>query len=487
MKIIKLFVIHMLLLSSFQTLAFSITTKDVSTPEGTAAVINLNINDSSNLLEFAIVPDDALDSEKFTLNGEGRDLIPYTLTFEATAFNQRRGSIPGKNIYKVKVRASLTTSIGKWDIFTETVDKIITVTVEKFRITTADVSTPENRHTTIRLTTDQDSLEDVDIIFSIPSSGADIDKFELSGFDNRNLLFNSTDFEAREDHTYSVEVTARRTDTDGTTTKTTTKTITVTVTDIVDDEAPTNIQITNVNLTAGHPAIAPIGILSADDKDTEASKLIFTTDSIGFTIVKGEKGYKLMTTKTIADGTVVTVTASDGTHSTDKDFVIKVRAVEESLTINMKDNFFTPKNKNREITLVVNQAGVSFFIIDNPDSKFTLNATPPAIATKLIFKATEYDNDDNGKNSYSVKIGATKGEGDNKKTVEKILTVTVQNTVDEDDEDDEGTEDTGGSGKEKGPVKAGNAEVTAQAVRKESKSASKLLLSKVGKTLMGRL
>jgi hypothetical protein len=50
------------------------------------------------------------------------------------------------------------------------------------------------------------------------------------------------------------------------------------------------------------------------------------------------------------------------------------------------------------------------------------------------------------------------------KTVEKILTVTVQNTVDEDDEDDEGTEDTGGSGKEKGPVKAGNAEVTAQAV-----------------------
>jgi hypothetical protein len=46
--------------------------------------------------------------------------------------------------------------------------------------------------------------------------------------------------------------------------------------------------------------------------------------------------------KTITDGTVVTVTVSDGTHSTDKDFVIKVRAVEESLTINMKDNFFTP-------------------------------------------------------------------------------------------------------------------------------------------------
>jgi hypothetical protein len=137
-------------------------------------------------------------------------------------------------------------------------------------------------------------------------------------------FFNSTDFEAREDHTYSVEVTARRTDADGTTTKTTTKTITVTVTDIVDDEAPTNIQITSVNLTAGHPTIAPIGILSAEDKDTKASKLVFTTDSIGFIIVKGKNGYELMTTgrKTITDGTVVTVTVSDGTHSTDKDFVM---------------------------------------------------------------------------------------------------------------------------------------------------------------------
>jgi hypothetical protein len=56
----------------------------------------------------------------------------------------------------------------------------------------------------------------------------------------------------------------------------------------------------------------------------------------------------------------------------------------------MKDNFFTPKNKNREITLVVNQAGVSFFIIDNPDSKFTLNATPPAIATKLKQSLYQY-------------------------------------------------------------------------------------------------
>jgi hypothetical protein len=98
----KLFVIHMLLLSSFQTLAFSITTEDVSTPGDTPKVINLDINDSSSLLEFAIVHDDALDSEKFILEGDGGNLIPYTLTLKATALVQDKP-------YRVKVRATLTT------------------------------------------------------------------------------------------------------------------------------------------------------------------------------------------------------------------------------------------------------------------------------------------------------------------------------------------------------------------------------------------
>jgi hypothetical protein len=64
-------------------------------------------------------------------------------------------------------------------------------------------------------------------------------------------------------------------------------------------------------------------------------------------------------------------------------------------------------------------------------------------------------------------------------TVEKILTVTVVNSTIEDPEGPTIEDPTTG-----GTVKAGNAKVTAQAVRKESKSASKLLLSKVGKTLM---
>ncbi len=46
MKIIKLFVIHILLLSSFQTFAeeLRITTADVSTPENTDKTIELTLN-----------------------------------------------------------------------------------------------------------------------------------------------------------------------------------------------------------------------------------------------------------------------------------------------------------------------------------------------------------------------------------------------------------------------------------------------------------
>jgi hypothetical protein len=149
--------------------------------------------------------------------------------------------------------------------FIETADKIITVTVEGLRITTADVSVPENKpDTLVKLTTNTN----FGVSFFV-TGGADKNKFSISSDgDEEVLFFRSTDFEAREDHTYSVEVTARRKDTG----ETTTKTITVTVTDIVDDEAPTNIQITNVTIsdgftTGGHEFVP---VLTLDDYKTNA-------------------------------------------------------------------------------------------------------------------------------------------------------------------------------------------------------------------------
>ncbi|VVM23498.1 hypothetical protein BSPWISOXPB_2552 [uncultured Gammaproteobacteria bacterium] len=101
MKIIKLFVIHILLLSSFQTFAeeLRITTADVSTPENTDKTIELTLNqyNSSNYTRtFAILG--GADANKFTLAGN-------KLTFIATAFEARSDAT-----YRVNIKATVSSS-----------------------------------------------------------------------------------------------------------------------------------------------------------------------------------------------------------------------------------------------------------------------------------------------------------------------------------------------------------------------------------------
>ena len=568
MKIIKLFVIHILLLSSFQTFAekLRITTADVSTPENTDKTIELTLNrgnTSDYKRTFAILG--GADANKFTLAGN-------QLTFIATAFEARSDAT-----YRVNIKATL--NLKEWSQIIETTEKTITVTVTKtnlndggfhittaanvdtlektnkvigltatpikniffqltgfaivggadvnkftlngseltfkatefkdgsdntyrvnikatwknswwnefktdvktltvtvhnriLRITTADVSTPENnRAMFIRLTTNQDFNKDVDVIFSI--TGGDRDKFFfISGNElhSNELHFEHADFEAREDHTYSVEITARRTDTD----ETTTKTITVTVTDL-DDEAPTNIQINDaatdingfVTLDNDKGVGFVIGTLSATDPDTDTTTnaLTFTTDSADFEIVNGNE-LKTKRNITTIGNIDFTVTASNHVNqSTNKDFTIKVVDAKKIVPFMITTpDVSVPEKTEKVITLKSNKGkGVSFSIVNDTDKdKFTLSGTA------LTFEATDFK--DGGDNNYHVKIRATRGN----EVVEKTLTVTIEDPTIEDPT-------TGGS------AKSDNAKVTAQAVRKESKSASKLLLSKVGRTLMGRL
>jgi hypothetical protein len=74
------------------------------------------------------------------------------------------------------------------------------------------------------------------------------------------------------------------------------------------------------------------------------------------------------------------------------------------------------------------------------------------------------------------------------RTISKSSLIEVPNTNDDSSDDEEATSEGGDEDFVVEDFTADdNAKVIAQAVRKESKSASKLLLSKVGKTLMGRL
>jgi hypothetical protein len=120
----------------------------------------------------------------------------------------------------------------------------------------------------------------------------------------------------------------------------------------------------------------------------------------------------------------------------------------------------------------------TFDIVGGADAKrFTLKK-----GNKLTFKATAFKAQSN---TYRVNIRVRQELFDRDfiawpipplpETAYKTLAVTVTEAIEKKGNIEELI------------VEDDNAKVSAQAVRKESKSASKLLLSKVGKTLMGRL
>jgi hypothetical protein len=257
-------------------------------------------------------------------------------------------------------------------------------------------------------------------------------------------------------HTYSVAITASEAGKSSVS-----KTITVTVTNL-NDVAPTNLQISNTDLVADLPAGTVVGTLSATDIDTAADALTFTitSNNADFEIVNRNQLKTKRRITAIGDMTI-TVTVSDGIQSANQEFSIKVTEEAKKLDITTALNVSTPENVAKVITLTASQRGVNFSIAGGRNqAKFSLSGNT------LTFEATSFKNP--GDNTYQVNIKATKGND----TTEKTLTVTVEAST-------------------RFGVSVSRAAVAvrmaAQAVRKESKTASKVLLFKVGKTLMGRL
>ena len=376
------------------------------------------------------------------------DALTFTITnnadFEIVNRNQLKTKRPIAAIGDMTI--TVTVSDGVQHTRKDFTIKVIALEDEgELVITTTDVATPENADKVIVLTVNRSDISDVS--FAI-TGGADKAKFSLSG---NTLTFAATDFEARSDHAYSVIITASEAGKSSVS-----KTITVTVTDL-NDEAPTNIQISNTNLLKGLPADTLVGTLSATDLDTATDALTFTTTSTDFKIVNGNQLKTKRSITAIGDMTI-TVTVSDGIQSVNQEFSIKVTEETKELVITTA-NVSTPENVAKVITLTASQRGVNFSITGGRNqAKFSLSGNT------LTFEATSFKNP--GDNTYQVNIKATKGND----TTEKTLTVTVEAST------------RAGVG-----ARAVAIRMAAQAVRKESKTASKVLLFKVGKTLMGRL
>ncbi|VVH58669.1 hypothetical protein, partial [bacterium endosymbiont of Bathymodiolus sp. 5 South] len=435
---------------------FHITTAaNVDTLEKTNKVIRLTTaslgkaNSLYSLVGFAILP--SADNDKFTLNGS-------ELTFKATDFKAQN------NTYRVNIKATWMSQMSNNDFRTDV--KTLTVTVHngELHITTADTFFEnENTVISIRLTVDRSGGAK----FAITGGEKDRFTFHRDGFGGDILLFEGGDFETKA--IYSVEITAIREDL-GLVAK---KTITVEIYDL-DDEPPTNVQINGAAVIDGQVILANdkdagflIGTLSATDPDTNGNAFTFTTDSDDFKIVNGNEIKTKYAITDIRDIPII-VTVSDGNnwHRTNHLSIQVVDAKEiGTLKITNTGNVSVSKNKQKEIGLTANKGGVNFSITGGTKkdkAKFSLSDA------KLIFNATNFKDGDN--NTYRVDITATRGSGSGRETATQTLIVTVYDLIED--------PTTGGS------AKSDNAKVTAQAVRKESKSASKLLLSKVGRTLM---
>ena len=392
-----------------------------------------------------------------TLSATDIDTAADALTFTITS-NNADFEIVNRNQLKTKRRivtiGNMTVPIKVSDGVQHTRKDFTIKVIEGLEdegelvITTTDVATPENADKVIALTVNRSDVSGVS--FAI-TGGADKAKFSLSG---NTLTFAATDFEVRSDHAYSVIITASEAGESSVS-----KTITVTVTDL-NDVAPTNIQISNTNLLKDQPIGTVVGILSATDIDTAADALTFTiTNNADFEIVNRNQLKTKRRITAIGDMTI-TVTVSDGIQSANQEFSIKVTEETKKLVITTA-NVSTPENVAKVITLTASQRGVNFSIAGGRNqAKFSLSGNT------LTFEATSFKNP--GDNTYQVNIKATKGND----TTEKTLTVTVEAST-------------------RFGVSASRAAVAvrmaAQAVRKESKTASKVLLFKVGKTLMGRL
>ena len=424
----------------------------------TVTVTNLNDVAPTNLQisNTDLVADLPAGTVVGTLSATDIDTAADALTFTITS-NNADFEIVNRNQLKTKRRivtiGNMTVPIKVSDGVQHTRKDFTIKVIEGLEdegelvITTTDVATPENADKVIALTVNRSDVSGVS--FAI-TGGADKAKFSLSG---NTLTFAATDFEVRSDHAYSVIITASEAGESSVS-----KTITVTVTDL-NDVAPTNIQISNTNLLKDQPIGTVVGILSATDIDTAADALTFTiTNNADFEIVNRNQLKTKRRITAIGDMTI-TVTVSDGIQSANQEFSIKVTEETKKLVITTA-NVSTPENVAKVITLTASQRGVNFSIAGGRNqAKFSLSGNT------LTFEATSFKNP--GDNTYQVNIKATKGND----TTEKTLTVTVEAST---------RFGVGAS-------RAVAVRMAAQAVRKESKTASKVLLFKVGKTLMGRL
>ncbi|CAB5502085.1 hypothetical protein THERMOT_1551 [Bathymodiolus thermophilus thioautotrophic gill symbiont] len=272
--------------------------------EGSSPTHTLTASDAD--ATFSITED---TSRLFSLSGTNNS----TLTFNGTNTDYESTT----KSYTVKVKA--TTGDGD----DKNTEQTITVTLNDLNdetptaITlTGDRTIAENTSTGAELGTLSTTDADANDTFTYTSSNT---KFTI---DNNKLKLNTTlDYENATSLSTTITVT------DGNS-HTFDKTFNFTVSDI-DDTAPTNILLSNVNLVKDQPANTLVGTLSASDVDTNTPLTFAVNDTTNFKIVNGNELRTNKSITTALGNTInINITASDNTNdSAPQPFTITITTI----------------------------------------------------------------------------------------------------------------------------------------------------------------
>ncbi|CAB5496671.1 hypothetical protein THERMOS_541, partial [Bathymodiolus thermophilus thioautotrophic gill symbiont] len=262
----------------------------LSANEGSSPTHTLIANDSA--ATFSITED---TSRLFSLSGTNNS----TLTFNGTNTDYESAT----KSYTVKIKASTGDGDDKNTEQTITVNLVDLNDETPTAITlTGDRTIAENTITGTELGTLSTTDTDANDTFTYTSSNT---KFTI---DNNKLKLNTTlDYE----NATSLNTTITVTDANS---HTFDKIFNFTVSDI-DDTAPINILLSNVNLIKDQPANTLVGTLSATDVDTNTALTFSVDDTTNFKIVNGNELRTNKSITTALGNTInINITASDNTN-----------------------------------------------------------------------------------------------------------------------------------------------------------------------------
>ncbi|AYQ56254.1 hypothetical protein MS2017_0514 [Bathymodiolus thermophilus thioautotrophic gill symbiont] len=264
----------------------------------------LTANDTATT--FSIIEN---TSNLFSLSGTNN----ATLTFNGTTTDFESAT----KSYTVKVKATIGDGDDKNTTQTITVTLVDLNDETPTAITlTGNRTIAENTNTGTELGTLSATDADANDTFTYTSSNA---KFTI---DNDKLKLNATlDYENATSLSTTITVTDANSHTFD-------KTFNFTVSDI-DDTAPTNILLSNVNLIKDQPANTLVGTLSASDVDTNTPLTFTVNDTANFKIVNGNELRTNKSITTALGNTInINITASDNTNdSAPQPFTITITTI----------------------------------------------------------------------------------------------------------------------------------------------------------------